>query len=1170
MKKSLLAFLFLSLIQISVFSQGPYTINASAGTGGTISPSGAVIVTSGSNQTFNIAAKSGFQIAGVLVDGVSQGAVSTYQFTNVTQNHTIRATFSVTAHLALNKPATAQDDEYGHEAQYANDADASNDSFWGADPFPMWWKVDLQGIYNITSVVIRNFVDTVRYYQYKIEASTDDVTYTLYNQKTNTNLATDDGDTYSNPATARFLKVTMTYNSENTGAHISDFRVYGTASSSTFNIIASAGAGGTITPQGTVMVPSGSNQAFTIAANTGFQIADVLADGVSVGAVSSYTFNNVTANHTISATFTALPTFTILSSAGSGGTITPLGSIVVNPGGSQSFTIAANNGYQIADVLVDGVSAGANTTYTFNNVTANHTIAASFTASYHLALNKPSSAQSSEDGHGPELANDADGSNNSYWGASSFPMWWKVDLQHVYNITSIVIRNFYVNDGRYYQYNIQISSDDNVYTQIAAKTSTDPATDEGDTYTLNVTGRYLMVNMTNNSANPGVHISDFRVYGTAGLTVSGITANSKVYDGSNAATLNTSGAALVGIISGDQVSLSLAGANATFADANVGTGKPVTITGLTLTGQDAGKYTLTPPIPTANITQKPVIITGNSGQSKVYGVTDPTLTYTYSPALITGDNFTGALGRAPGENVGNYAFTIGTLTAGSNYSLSVAATPTFGITTKAILVTANAGQTKVYGQADPVFTYTNSPALETGDNFTGALGRTAGVNVGTYPFTLGSLTAGSNYTLSVAATPTFSITSKAILVTAGAGQTKAYGQADPAFTYTNSPALETGDNFTGALGRTAGVNVGTYPFTLGSLTAGSNYTLSIAATPTFSITPKAILITADAGQTKVYGGVDPLFTYTNSPALETGDNFTGALGRAAGVDIGSYAYTLGSLTAGTNYSLSVAATPTFGITARPVQITADAKSKVYGQLDPALTYQVTSGSLAYTDAFAGALTRAADESAGNHSILQGTVALTSNYTLTYVGANLNITPLAVTVTADAKTKVVGDADPPLTFVSVPAVGTVLGNSEVISFTGALSRNAGESAGNYPITQGTLVNSNYTITYTGANLTINLATAIKPVVQSEFGVKAYPNPFTDHLYFELQWNKDVKARIEIFNATGVKLATIFSDNVEAFQNYRLEYSPENISTGILFYRLVVDGQVVYNGKLVHKQ
>ncbi|MFA4835776.1 MAG: hypothetical protein WC749_06900 [Dehalococcoidia bacterium] len=78
----------------------------------------------------------------------------------------------------------------------------------------------------------------------------------------------------------------------------------------TYTITASAGANGTISPSGAVVVDAGANQGFTIAANSSYHIADVLVDGVSQGTIGSYTFTSVVANHTISASFTQTSTAT--------------------------------------------------------------------------------------------------------------------------------------------------------------------------------------------------------------------------------------------------------------------------------------------------------------------------------------------------------------------------------------------------------------------------------------------------------------------------------------------------------------------------------------------------------------------------------------------------------------------------------------------------------------------------------------------------------------------------------------------------------------------------------------------------------------------------------------------------------------------------------------------
>jgi hypothetical protein len=142
-------------------------------------------------------------------------------------------------------------------------------------------------------------------------------------------------------------------------------------------ITATAGAGGQITPTGSVPVAVGGSQSFAITPEAGFRVSDVQVDGVSVGAVSGYTFSEVTADHTIAAAFSA-ETVTITATAGADGQISPAGSVPVAVGGSQTFTMAPNPGYLIDDVQVDGISIGAVSVYTFSDVTTQHTIGVQF------------------------------------------------------------------------------------------------------------------------------------------------------------------------------------------------------------------------------------------------------------------------------------------------------------------------------------------------------------------------------------------------------------------------------------------------------------------------------------------------------------------------------------------------------------------------------------------------------------------------------------------------------------------------------------------------------------------------------------------------------------------------------------------------------------------------
>ncbi len=92
--------------------------------------------------------------------------------------------------------------------------------------------------------------------------------------------------------------------------------------------------------------------------------------------------------------------YTIAATAGEGGSITPNGNVSVKEGASQTFAITANNGYEIADVLVDGNSVGAVETYTFDEVKANHTISASFSKTTSAAEFDNDFEQDEFPGHG--------------------------------------------------------------------------------------------------------------------------------------------------------------------------------------------------------------------------------------------------------------------------------------------------------------------------------------------------------------------------------------------------------------------------------------------------------------------------------------------------------------------------------------------------------------------------------------------------------------------------------------------------------------------------------------------------------------------------------------------------------------------------------------------------
>lgn len=148
--------------------------------------------------------------------------------------------------------------------------------------------------------------------------------------------------------------------------------------------------GGSVSPTGTQTITEGEDFTFTVTPDACYEIGIVTVNGneVSLDENNSYTIANVTEPQSINATFNRL-SYIITASASEGGTITPSGNVEVNCGDNKEFVITPNEGYEIADVIVDGQSAindiasyaviGASASYTFENVTeTGHSIEATF------------------------------------------------------------------------------------------------------------------------------------------------------------------------------------------------------------------------------------------------------------------------------------------------------------------------------------------------------------------------------------------------------------------------------------------------------------------------------------------------------------------------------------------------------------------------------------------------------------------------------------------------------------------------------------------------------------------------------------------------------------------------------------------------------------------------
>ena len=400
---------------------------------------------------------------------------------------------------------------------------------------------------------------------------------------------------------------------------------------------------------------------------------------------------------------------------------------------------------------------------------------------------------------------------------------------------------------------------------------------------------------------------------------------------------------------------------------------------------------------TLTVNQRALTVTADA-KTKTYGDSDPSFTYQVAGTLVGSDAFTGSLERATGSDVGSYAIRQGTLSAGPNYDVTFQ-TANLTITQRPITVSPDT-KSKSYAAADPALTYAvTAGSLAAGDSLSGQLTRDPGESVGSYAIRQGSVSAGSNYNITYRGA-NLSIERLVLRVNA-ANDSKVYGDSNPTPQWSLS-GFATGEDATsaGVAGTpscsvtTGSANVGTYTEAItcdpGTL-AADNYSFQAGNKGNLTITAKPITVTADP-QSNAYGSADPTLTYTApSGALESGDSFSGSLTRESGTNVGTYAIQQGTLTAGDNYNISFTGA-NLTITAKPITVTADNKSKVWGEQDPALTYSVSQNGLLSGDSFTGGLARQTGTTVGSYAINQDTLTAGNNYDITFVGATFTITP----------------------------------------------------------------------------------------------------------------------------------------------------------------------------------
>ena len=339
--------------------QQTFTITASAGDGGSISPSGSVPVSIGGSQTFTITADSNYSIFQVTVDGENLGATGSYTFTNVHSSHTISVSFTSVSPVVFQDGFESGNFSGWYEAGGAvaivsSPVHSGSYSASSANS-PSYWAKNLGG--GFSDLFFAGYVlipSNLSANQCTLFLTTYDSSYSY---AVSAGLARDgdgndywilrvNGNWYGTVATVQtntwyFLETE--YNKDGTARLWVNGNLIDTATGQTL-------AGD---PQ---IIQAGTPYSY---APSGF-----VSFGDDYAAATNY--------------IGAQQTFTITASAGDGGSISPSGSIQVSYGNSQTFNITSNPGYYISEVLVDSISQGAISNYTFSNVASSHTISASF------------------------------------------------------------------------------------------------------------------------------------------------------------------------------------------------------------------------------------------------------------------------------------------------------------------------------------------------------------------------------------------------------------------------------------------------------------------------------------------------------------------------------------------------------------------------------------------------------------------------------------------------------------------------------------------------------------------------------------------------------------------------------------------------------------------------
>jgi len=307
-----------------------YTITSTAGANGTIDPNGTITYPCGHDTTYHFLPLNGYMVDYFELDGVVMPRTGNYRFSRILDNHNIHVEFK--------------------EA-----------------PLTISWTFAGDG--KVIPVGYEALADSL---QLGVDLGTNQ--QFLFIPEDNWEIQAVYINGVSNPIALINGAYWFTNIQSNHHIHVvfklRDIVIY-----------AQAGANGNITPNGTVLVPYGTNQTFTIQANSGYVIDQLLVNGApepvgyEVG-YFQYTFEEVIESHTIFVAFKRA-TWTVVVTACEGGTVDPVGNVQLQHHQTQIFTFLPLEGYRVSSVIVDGVSfppAIQTGSYTFYTIESNHTL----------------------------------------------------------------------------------------------------------------------------------------------------------------------------------------------------------------------------------------------------------------------------------------------------------------------------------------------------------------------------------------------------------------------------------------------------------------------------------------------------------------------------------------------------------------------------------------------------------------------------------------------------------------------------------------------------------------------------------------------------------------------------------------------------------------------------